>query len=111
MSKDDYFVLVYRLLDYLYTCLKTGAPVDHSLLTHTAFGIPQSYLEYLFKRVYEQGFVDGVNVVNRLGSGSTLDISDIEITPKGIEYLLENNMMSKVKKTIQTLGDIKNLIL
>lgn len=111
MSKDDYFVLVYRLLDYLYTCLKTGAPVDHSLLTHTAFGIPQSYLEYLFKRVYEQGFIDGVRVVNRLGSGPTIDISNIEITPKGIEYLLENNMMSKVKKTIQTLGDIKNLIL
>lgn len=111
MSKDDYFVLVYRLLDYLYTCLKTGAPVDYSLLTQTAFGIPQNYLEYLFKRVHEQGLVDGVNVVNRLGSGSTLDISDIEITPKGIEYLLENNMMSKVKKTIQTLGDIKKLIL
>lgn len=32
MAKDDYHVIVYKILSYLYTALKAGERVDDSLL-------------------------------------------------------------------------------
>ena len=32
MAKDDYHVIVYQILAYLYTCLKTDEAVDPALL-------------------------------------------------------------------------------
>lgn len=56
MSKDDYFVLVYKLLRYLYRCLKEGTPVQFKETTGLAItpkGI--AYLEEnsTMKRVQE----------------------------------------------------------
>lgn len=33
-AKDDYFVVAYQILAYLYTQLKAGDPVDPKLLRH-----------------------------------------------------------------------------
>ena len=32
MARDDYHVIVYQILAYLYQCLKKGNPVDISML-------------------------------------------------------------------------------
>ena len=32
MSKDDYFVLAYKLLRYLYRCLKEGTPASWDII-------------------------------------------------------------------------------
>ena len=32
MARDDYHVIVYQVLAYLYQCLKSGNPVDVSML-------------------------------------------------------------------------------
>ena len=34
MAKDDYFVIVYQILSYLYQRLKNGEPVDPAFLQH-----------------------------------------------------------------------------
>ena len=34
MAKDDYFVIVYQILAYLYRKLKDGEPVDPDMLHH-----------------------------------------------------------------------------
>ena len=39
MAKNDYYVLVYRVLMYLYNCLKKGEDVDVSKLTLQWLGI------------------------------------------------------------------------
>ncbi|WP_263854361.1 hypothetical protein [Ligilactobacillus murinus] len=39
MAKNDYYVLVYRVLMYLYNCLKKGEDVDVSKLTPQWLGI------------------------------------------------------------------------
>ena len=33
MAKDDYHVIVYQILAYLYQCLKTGKDVDSKMLS------------------------------------------------------------------------------
>lgn len=32
MARDDYHVIVYQILAYLYQCLKNGSPVDVFML-------------------------------------------------------------------------------
>lgn len=34
MAKDDYFVMVYKILSYLYVQLKSGEDVDEKIISH-----------------------------------------------------------------------------
>lgn len=43
MAKDDYFVLVYKLLTILYTTLKNGKVVTDSELKELSEGLPLDY--------------------------------------------------------------------
>ena len=43
MARDDYFVIVYAILKYLYDCLKEDRTVDFDRISNTAYGIPFSY--------------------------------------------------------------------
>ena len=37
MAKDDMHVIIYKLLSYLYECMKKDKAVDEELLTNTTF--------------------------------------------------------------------------
>lgn len=45
MAKDDYHVIVYQVLAYLYQCLKKGAPIEANNLEHNCkyFQINKKY--------------------------------------------------------------------
>ncbi|WP_263862878.1 YjcQ family protein [Ligilactobacillus salivarius] len=47
MAKDDYYVIVFRVLTYLYNCLKQDEVVDMQKLTPEYLGINQRYFEYI----------------------------------------------------------------
>lgn len=49
MAKDDYHVIVYQILAYLYTCLKTDEAVDPALLQHDSkmMDINRNYWVYI----------------------------------------------------------------
>ena len=51
MSKDDYFVVVYRILAYLYHCVKNGINPDMEYLTYNTkhFPVCESYWEYIIE--------------------------------------------------------------
>ena len=53
MAKDDYFVLVYRILAYLYYCVKEGVKPDMTYLTYNTehFPICESYWEYIIENI------------------------------------------------------------
>lgn len=103
MAKDDYFVLVYKILKYLYECLKKGLQPDMSVLQPGTkdFPIMESYWEYIWDKLIAEGLIEGAGTNPILGGDLGLYFTDrLAITPKGIEYLLENNMMKKVVKTL-----------
>ena len=82
MAQNDYFVIVYQLLKYLYECLKKGEKP-------------------------EACYVKGI-AVNHTKDGVLLgDLPDAIITPKGISYLFENSLLEKAKKT---LNDVKEMV-
>ena len=48
MAKDDYFVLVYKILKYLYKCLKSGTSIDFNYLAYETkdFPVHKEYFQY-----------------------------------------------------------------
>jgi hypothetical protein len=108
MAKDDYFVIVYRLLKYLYDCLKKSKKLNRDVLTSDFFGIEEEYWEYILRNLLSDGYIEGVTVVPVMGiQGGALKVgSNFQITPKGILYLEENSMFQKVKGFVTDIATI-----
>ena len=108
MGRDDYHVITYRLLKYLYECLKKSKPVAREVLEADFFKIDEAYWEYILRHLYTDGYIEGVALVpilNKVG-GSIKILPHIAITPKGIEYLQENSLFQKIKGTVKEIAEI-----
>lgn len=90
MARDDYFVLVYRVLNYLYACLKSGEKPEADAISPGALGINPAYWRYLMGHMAAAGLVSGITA-----SLCAVRLGNVQITPKGIEYLQEDGMMQK----------------
>lgn len=110
MAKDDYHVIVYQILAYLYVQLKAGEKVDAKMLEADSnyLKINKVYWTYIIENLYNQGFVSGV-VIDKAWGGdlAMVDIEDIMITPLGIEYLTDNSFLKKAK---EFLKDVKAIV-
>lgn len=120
MASDDYFVIVYQLLDYLYNCLKKGEKPDLFGLDNfrEAKGINKHYWDYILFQMCEQGFVSGVvpaPVLNQKWPSIKI-VPDFGILPRGIEYLQDNSKMKQmkdfaIKGALQTIPAFLSLML
>lgn len=110
MAKDDYHVIVYQILAYLYTKLKAGEPVDEAYLKHDSpyLGINEVYWTYIIENLVKSGLIENVTVKYAWGNQAIIgDMSNARITPKGIEFLCDNSFLNKAK---ETLKDIKAIV-
>ena len=107
MAKDDYFVLVYKILAYLYTTLKEGRAPDPKMLLHDSplLNINEVYWTYIMENLQRQEYISGLSITNPWGGATVIsDFEHCQITPEGIAYLFENNLLSKAK---ELLKDVK----
>lgn len=117
MAKDDFHVIVYQILAYLYQCLKRGEAVDpEKLSAGSAYfivnGAPLSdrYWCYVLYQMQRMGLVDGITFSGRVDNYSferPLKWADCMITPIGIEYLTDNSFLQKAK---EFLKDTKSIV-
>lgn len=108
MARDDYFVVVYKILKYLYECLKSGISPDiHNVLTAETYGVNQSYFEYIITELLEEGYIKGVSLINTTGKTTPLVkiTADIVIKPKGIEYLQDNSAIAKARSFLKEIKE------
>lgn len=107
MANDDYFVLAYRLLSYLYGCLKSGEEPDWERLNYETkeFPVGEDYWNYLLEHLLLDGYVEGAALLPAVGgTQKRIKLSRVfQITPKGIEYLQENSAMRKAAEFLKTL--------
>lgn len=107
MAKDDYFVIAYSVLKYLYDCLKSGTRPSHTRLNADLFGIDDSYWVYIIAHLYGDGYIEGVTAFSMMGGEKGVKLHpDFGITPKGIEYLSENSLLQKAKIIAKDIRDI-----
>ncbi len=109
MAKDDYFVIVYQILGYLYAQLKTGKKIDSNMIKHDGimFNIEYSYWCYIMIHLLKDDYIEGITFNDSGETKLVLGLDQCQITPKGIYYLTEN---SKFKKVVKVLKEIKGFI-
>lgn len=106
MAKDDYHVIVYKILAYLYVQLKAGKAVDPEMLEAHGklYDINEYYWNYIFNCLFSEGYV--MSTTAKAWGKELIPLSDIMITPKGIEYLTDNSFMNKVRKFVKETSDV-----
>ena len=100
MARDDYYVLAYRILAYLYICLKDGSSPDIGYISHDSevLNINLNYWEYIIRHLYADGYIEGVSLRNVVGrKNPAIKFNDLAITPLGIEYLQNNSAMARAR--------------
>ena len=120
MARDDYDVVVFKILLYYYAKFKGTILFNETefkrAIKYDSFA--DGYLERVLKLMSEEKLIDEVHVSRAWGNQYMMlnDLSDIEITATGIHYLKENSCMENVKKylldhveMISTLINIVNL--
>ena len=98
MAKDDYFVIVHYVLDYLYDCLKNDEVVNRSKLDYDFVGISCNYWCYIMKYLLDKGYVTGFETITVEQTIRIGFLKEIQITPEGIEYLFSNAMIQEAKQ-------------
>ena len=106
MAKDDFFVIAYRILAYLYACMKSGVLPDEDEISFEKLGIHERYWVSIIDNLYKKGYIDGVQYVTVLGSDRQIALRDPEITMDGIEFLQNNSTLANAKKFLKELKEI-----
>lgn len=94
MAKDDYPVVIYKILTYLYQCLKQGVKPDVAQAQKLT-GINNIYWHSVVCDCIERGLIR-TTIKDPFASSYT----NINITFKGVEFLEKNSNMAKVKRTL-----------
>lgn len=105
MAKDDYYVIVYQILAYLYVCLKNGENVEANKLKPNGdmFAINEKYWTYIMENMVDQGFIRGIAIKKGAHDTYIGGLEHCEITPVGIDYLCDN---SRLKKAFEFAKDV-----
>lgn len=116
MAKDDYFVIAYQILAYLYQSLKKGERPDPEMIGNESIyfqvngqSINKLYWAYIIYHLQEDGLIEGAVFadIDNLDYPYPMQINKIRITPAGIGYLSENSFIEKAK---EFLKDTKSII-
>lgn len=103
MAANDYHVIIYQILAYLYNCLKNGQGVNIQSIEKFKVDscVNEKYWQYILRHLHENGFIEGVCRAPALGNCPGFKCTaDFGITPAGIEYLMENSLMQKAKHLV-----------
>lgn len=106
MAKNDYFVIVYRILTYLHQCFTAGEKPDTEMFGPDALGINNGYWANVIESIHNEGYITGVTIVSRLGAAPGIKLVNLKITQKGIEYLQENSTMRKAADFLRSVKEI-----
>lgn len=105
MAKDDYFVLVYRILNYLYEYFKVGEKPDLDMIGPAALGIPRGYWMNIMESLSNEGYIRGISFPSAIGTMGGVRVSNLKITQKGIEFLQDNSKIAQAKAFLKSIKE------
>lgn len=62
MAQNDMYVVMYKIIAYLYDCMKRGEGPSNAGWSAQALGIPEPYWERVVEELTTHGLIGGVNV-------------------------------------------------
>ena len=106
MASDDMHVVMYKILSYLYSCMKAGTEANPANISFEALGINKPYWTFIMLQLIEHGYVKGFMIRNADNGTSVIPVNP-SVTMEGVEFLSENSMMARAR---QFLKDVKDTI-
>lgn len=108
MKRDDFHVIQYQILNYLYEKIKLGNDVNEKELQGILPTYNEKYLNYIIHCMESYRLIEGIKVV---GSGKLYEVTNFNkcyITPIGIEYLFKEPLMKEVKEYFDGIKEWEN---
>lgn len=103
--------LMYIILSGLEELLSKGIEVRLAFIEHLKEKYDSVRVDEVLAILLKKGFIDGVVVRTYLDRvDSTVIITDPKITADGIQYLLENSVMAKVKSALTGMAEITGVV-
>lgn len=110
MAKDDYEVILYRILVYLYAVKKRSITFEALTFEGSVKRNVENeqYFTDILRMAQDEGLIKGLEFTKAWGNDWLLisDISDAEITAEGIRYIKDNSKMQKIGEMLKDAGDI-----
>lgn len=106
MAQNDMHVVMYKILAYVYLCMKEGTEPDGDKISAQRLEIPYEYWKQIIRELVEHGYLIGVSI-DKTTCGLSVSMGKPRVTMDGVEFLMENSMMAKAK---QFLIDAKSAI-
>ena len=114
MAKDDYYVIVFKILVYLYAVFR-GKEAFRQERYDKAIGkknINEEYLLRIYKMMSDEGYIEKLSFTRAWGSDliPLFDESELKITQKGIDHIETNDKMKTAGRYLAEKADtISNL--
>lgn len=109
MAKDDYFKIVFLILEYLYECLKAGKDfinIEHVKINSIIDDIPLGYFNNIVLDICDEGYAKSITEEIRYVHQNKSEVIALKITMKGVEYFSNNTEMKRIAKFLKELKSI-----
>ena len=89
MAKDDMRVIMYKILKYLYGCMKIGRhpALEDMCCKSTLFQIPEEYWGQVIVELAEAGYIKGFIYAMTKGGLAVTMTDSARITLAGVDFL------------------------
>lgn len=119
MAKDDYYVIAYRILVYMYACLKRKITFEETTFNYAVRRHVENeqYFFDILNMMQNEGLIEGLIFAEMWDGDLVLgnSVGKAKITPEGIQYLQENSTMQRsgkiLKEGMDTIAKLAGMIL
>ena len=101
----DNFKAVYKILSRLEKYMDCSE-TDENQINHEALDVSKERWARYMEMMVDVGYIKGVNISYTIDGCTNVEIDDIRITLKGLEYLQENTIMKKIYRTAKGVKDV-----
>lgn len=109
MAKDDYDVILYRILVYLYACKKRKIAYNSTTFREAVSKGVQNdqWLYDVIDMAQGEGLIEGASFQKAWGGDKVplFGFDELDITAAGIRYLKESGTMKKIGETLKEAVD------
>lgn len=110
MAQDDYEVILYRLLVYLYACKKRKIAYNEATFQEAVRKNVQNdqWFYDIIEMAQSEGLIEGARFQKAWGGDKAplFDYNELDITAAGIRYLKENSTMKHVGEALRESVDV-----
>ena len=101
----DNFKIIYKILFTLERSMDLEK-FNPDSISPEALKISDELWNKYMEMLLDAGYIKGVKIQKYVAGGSSVDIDDICITLKGLEYLSENSIMQRLYKAAKGITEL-----